>query len=145
MTLTKKFLLILFLAVVAISFLFVIFTEFNPVGYDYYLEEDESIMIIEEGFVQKERYQVEVTTSQALRVVLPITEAKQLWNVNLAIFSLLVAAFGYVFKRYIRTRKYAKWYVLGFILALNLFTAGHIHEHLQLYETITEEVNSIRE
>ncbi|WP_100372355.1 hypothetical protein [Bacillus sp. FJAT-45037] len=145
MDLIKKVLLFIFLVFIVLSVFFIIFTEFNPVGYHFHLHEDQSIMTIEEGFVQKDRYQLELISNQALQVMLPIIEAQQLWNVNLAIFSLLVTAFGCVYKRYIENRKHAKWFVCGFILAMTFFTAGHIHAHLQLYETITEVVYSIRQ
>lgn len=130
------------LAIPAIVLFFVFNTNLNPVGYEVHLNKEMNLMTIEEGYVNKEIYSIEVTTNQALKVLLPIYEAKQLWEMNLTIFFFLVGLFVASFEKYIKPRKNFKWYVTAFYLFIVVFVIWHMNAHLQLNDKITDVLNS---
>lgn len=50
-------------------------------------------MIIEEGFWDKEVVERQVTAHEALKIMVPINEAKRLWEVNIYLISLFLCRF----------------------------------------------------
>lgn len=113
-------------------------------GFNYSLNDDLSVITIEEGYISKEVYQFEVETSDALRIVMPITEANQLWELNIAIFALLVATFNLIYAKVIKPQTYSKWITAGFIILLIVLAAIHLNAHLELHRTISEMIDSMQ-
>ncbi|WEG15118.1 hypothetical protein PQ478_11260 [Alkalihalophilus pseudofirmus] len=138
----RKLLLIIYMAIIVLAIVLIITNKLNPVGYAYSLSDDLSVITIEEGYLTKEVYQFEVETSEALRIVLPITEANQLWELNVAIFALLVATFNLIYPKVIKPQTYSKWITAGFILLLIVLAAFHFNAHLELHRTISEIIHS---
>ncbi|MED1603355.1 hypothetical protein [Alkalihalophilus marmarensis] len=142
---TKTVLITIYIAVIVLAVVLIVTNKLNPVGYAYSLSDDLSVITIEEGYLTKEVYQFEVETSEALRIVLPITEANQLWELNVAIFALLVATFNLIYPKVIKPQTYSKWITAGFILLLIVLAAIHFNAHLELNRTISEVLNTLRE
>ncbi|MUK89496.1 hypothetical protein GMD78_14100 [Ornithinibacillus sp. L9] len=67
------------------------------------------IMTIEEGLVQKDTYEVEVTTNQALRILISINHANELWISGLPIVVTIAMNIILILKT---KSKYYKWYLI---------------------------------
>ncbi|OLS37138.1 hypothetical protein BTR22_10680 [Alkalihalophilus pseudofirmus] len=141
----RNLLLIIYISVIVLAVVLIVTNKLNPVGFNYFLSDDLSVITIEEGYISKEVYQFEVEKSDALRIVLPITEANQLWELNVAIFALLVATFNLIYPKVIKPQAYSKWITAGFILLLIVLAAIHFNAHLELHRTISEVLNTLRE
>lgn len=136
--------MIIYISVILLTFVLLLTNKLNPAGFSYSLSDDLRVITIEEGYITKEVYQFKVETSDALRIVLPITEANQLWELNVAIFALLVATFNLIYPKVIKPQTYSKWITAGFILLLIVLAAFHFNAHLELHRTISEMIHSMQ-
>ncbi|WP_148296793.1 hypothetical protein [Halalkalibacter akibai] len=101
-------------------YVFTIQTNFNLAGYSFVIEDeyaDPVTVFIEEGFINKEKYEMEMTTGQALTLVMSINQADDLWMISMVLIMLFLTGFFILFSSPIRESKYIIWYV-GFYLLL---------------------------
>lgn len=99
-------------------------TEFNLTGYSFYVDNNSKVVIFEEGVWEKESYPIEVAEDNAVHVlqaVLPITQANNLWKVNIFLISLFVAGFFVLFNKVLLPKKILKWYAVIYVFCLIVF------------------------
>lgn len=118
-------------------------TNFNLTGYNYYLDEESMMLTIEERFVKKEMYNVQDTPIQALKVMLPINQANEIWNFNVYILSLFISVLFVLFYKPLRPRKNVKLYVGLYVLFLITFIIWDIYIHTEMIEEISNALNNL--
>ena len=89
-------------------------------------------MTIEEGFRDKQAVERQVTANEALEIMLPINEAKQLWEVNIYLIALFAAFFIALFYTSLKSQRYWKWYVVLYFTFLVAFVLWDITMHREL-------------
>ena len=89
-------------------------------------------MTIEKGVWNKRVDERQVTTQEALEVMLPINEANQLWNMNIYLIALFAAVFIALFFTPLRPKRYFKWYMLVYFILLATFIIWDISIHKDL-------------
>lgn len=95
-------------------------------------------MTIEKGAWTKQVDERQVTAHEALEVMLPINEAKQLWEVNIYLISLFAALFIALFYIRLIPKKYLKWCVVLNSSFLAIFILWDITVHKQLAEELSQ-------
>ncbi|KQL34344.1 hypothetical protein [Psychrobacillus sp. FJAT-21963] len=101
------------------------------------------ILTIEEGFVKKEKYNVQGTAIQAIKVMLPINQANEMWKLNIYILSLFITVFFVLFLKPLRPKKNLKMYIALYFLFLITFIIWDIYVHKEIIEEITNTINSL--
>lgn len=107
----------IFIPVMMLSF--TILTNFNLIGYHYNLDESASFITIEEGFFNKEKYNIQINDDNTIQilqeVMIPVNSAERIWQSDLIIISLFIGLFAYIFQSAARQRKTFKWFVLVYV------------------------------
>lgn len=93
-------------------------------------------MTIEEGFWDKQVVEKQVTAQEALEIMLPINEAKQLWDVNIYLIALFAAVFMALFFTPSKHKKYFRWYVLLYLILLVSFIIWDVAQHREIAKTL---------
>ncbi|MFB5089361.1 hypothetical protein PGC35_19585 [Psychrobacillus sp. PGGUH221] len=110
-------------------------------GYNYYLDEEKMMLTIEKGFVKKDIYHVQDNTTQAIKVMLPINKANDMWMLTMLMLSLSISAFFALFFKQPRTN--VKLYVAIYLLLLTIFIIWDIYVHKEYIEEISNALNSL--
>lgn len=130
----------IFIPVMMLLLSFTILTNFNLIGYHYNLDENASFITIEEGFFNKEIYNVQINEDNTIQilqeVMLPVNSAERIWQSDLIIISLFIGLFAYIFQSAARQRKNFKWFVLVYAVSLIIFIAWNISVHSEILEKI---------
>ncbi|WNF23382.1 hypothetical protein [Mesobacillus jeotgali] len=111
-------------------------TNFNPLGFHYQFDQENMLMTMEEGFWDKQVVEKQVTPQEALEIMLPINEAKQLWEVNIYLIALFAAVFIALFFTPLKTKKYFRWYVVLYMILLVSFIIWDVAQHQEIAETL---------
>ena len=98
------------------------------------------VMTIEAGFWDKQVDERQVTAQEALEIMLPINEAKQLWKINIYIISLFAAILIAVVYSPFRPKKNVKWYVFIYLVLLVSFVIWDVTVHRDIAEEIANAV-----
>lgn len=105
----------IFIPVMMLLLSFTILTNFNLIGYHYNLNESASFITIEEGFFNKEKYNIQINDDNTLQilqeVMIPVNSAERIWQSDLIIISLFIGLFAYIFQSAARQRKTFKWFI----------------------------------
>lgn len=105
----------IFIPVMMLLLAFTILTNFNLIGYHYNLDESASFITIEEGFFNKEKYNIQINDDNTIQilqeVMIPVNSAERIWQSDLIIISLFIGLFAYIFQSAARQRKTFKWFV----------------------------------
>lgn len=131
--------LLIYFSFVAILLLFTMITNFNLTGYHYYLNEESMSLTIEKGFVLKEIYNAQVTPIQAIKMLLPINEANDMWKLNIYLLSTFIAVLFY--KSYWPVKN-LKMYVVFYFLCFTTFIIWNIIVHIEIMENISDALNN---
>lgn len=116
-------------------------TEYNLTGYSYYVDNYSNIVIFEVGVWEKESYPIEVAEDNAVHVlqaVLPISQANNLWKVNLFLISLFVAGFFVLFNKLLMSKKLLKWYAAIYFLCLIVFIVWDCISYKEIMNDIAQ-------
>ena len=109
----------IFIPVMMLLLSFTILTNFNLIGYHYNLDESASFITIEEGFFNKEKYNIQINDDNTIQilqeVMIPVNSAERIWQSDLIIISLFIGLFAYIFQSAARQRKTFKWFVLVYV------------------------------
>ncbi|WP_318617574.1 hypothetical protein [Sporosarcina sp. YIM B06819] len=124
-------------------FIFTEITNFNLTGYSYNLDEEITVLTIQEGFLNKKTYDVEIREDdstqilQPLRdVMLPIIQAQSLWVHDILIISFFIAGIFGLFYSSLRQEKNFKWYVTVYMLIFALLIGWEINAYQNLFEDL---------
>lgn len=132
----------IFIPVMMLLLSFTILTNFNLIGYHYNLDESASFITIEEGFFNKEKYNIQINDDNTLQilqeVMIPVNSAERIWQSDLIIISLFIGLFAYIFQSAARQRKTFKWFVLVYVVSLIVFITWNISVHSEILENIGE-------
>lgn len=89
------------------------------IRYHYNLDESASFITIEEGFFNKEKYNIQINDDNTIQilqeVMIPVNSAERIWQSDLIIISLFIGLFAYIFQSAARQRKTFKWFVLVYV------------------------------
>ncbi|WP_156972757.1 hypothetical protein [Mesobacillus selenatarsenatis] len=107
-------------------------TNFNLSGVQYQFNQETMTMTIEKGVLDKQVVEKQVTSQDALDVMLQINEADQLWKMNIYLISLFAAVFIALFFTPLRPKKYYKWYVFMYFIFLVTFVIWDVTVHKEL-------------
>ncbi|KHF39383.1 hypothetical protein [Halalkalibacter okhensis] len=121
-------------------------TNFNLTGYHYVIEDEFAepiMMLIEEGFINKERYEAQMTAGQALKVVMAINQANSLWMISIFQISVFLTGLFMLLSTPFRNRKSFKWYVGIYLLSLIVVVIWNITSHIEIIENIVRNLKSI--
>ena len=117
---------------------FTILTNFNLIGYNYNLEENSTIITVEEGFFYKEIYDIPIYNDSGIQVLqevmLPINSANDIWRTDVILISLFIGVFAELIRSPGRQRKNFKWYVLFYLITIIIFVVWNINAHAELLE-----------
>ena len=118
-------------------------TNFNLTGYTYDVDEGTTVMTIQEGFLKKKTYNVEISeveSKQLLQplqdVALPIYQAQSLWKRDIHIISLFIAGLYGLFYSSLRQKKNFKWYVTVYMLIFTLLIGWEINAYQNIFEDL---------
>lgn len=118
-------------------------TNFNLTGYTYDVDEGTTVITIQEGFLKKKTYDVEireVESKQLLQplqdVALPIYQAQNLWKRDIHIISLFIAGLFGLFYSSLRQGKDFKWYVTVYMLIFALLIGWEINAYQNIFEDL---------
>jgi hypothetical protein len=100
------------------------------------------MLTIEEGFVKKEVYNVQDTAIQAIKVMLPINKANEMWRLTILILWLFISVFFVLYFKPLRPRKKVKLYVAVLFLFLTTFIIWDIYVHKEIIKEILKALNS---
>ncbi|GAM16653.1 hypothetical protein SAMD00020551_4883 [Mesobacillus selenatarsenatis SF-1] len=117
---------------VTLLLLFTKQTNFNLSGVQYQFNQETMTMTIEKGVLDKQVVEKQVTSQDALDVMLQINEADQLWKMNIYLISLFAAVFIALFFTPLRPKKYYKWYVFMYFIFLVTFVIWDVTVHKEL-------------
>ncbi|MFS0688818.1 hypothetical protein AB1K89_06210 [Sporosarcina sp. 179-K 8C2 HS] len=101
------------------------------------------VLTIEEGFVKKEMYSVQDTVLPALKVMIAINKAYDMWLLTILILPLFISVFFVLFFKPLRPRKNVKLYVVLFILFLATFIIWDFYVHKEIIEEISNALNRL--
>jgi len=131
---------IIFIPVMILLLTFTIITNFNLIGYNYNLEENSTIITVEEGFFNKEIYDIPIYNDSGIlvlqEVILPINSANDIWRFDVTLISLFIAVFAELIRSPGRQRKNFKWYILLYVATIFVFVVWNINAHAELLEVI---------
>lgn len=144
----RYFHLITYCVLLFVLLFFTIKTEINLSGYNYYVDNNSNVLIIEKGIWEKESYPIEVTENNAghvLRAVLPITQANNLWKVNIFLISLFVGGFIVLFNKFLMPKKSLKWYAAIYFFSLIVFIVWDSITYKTIMKEIAEYTTKLLE
>lgn len=108
------------------------------IGYNYNLEENSTIITVEEGFFNKEIYDIPIYNDSGIQVLqevmLPINSANDIWRTDVILISLFIGVFAELIRSPGRQRKNFKWYVLFYLITIIIFVVWNINAHAELLE-----------
>lgn len=110
-------------------------------GYTHHLDEESNVLTIAKGFINKEVYDVQIVednTLQAIRVVMSIQRADNLWLINIYIISFFIAGFVGLFYSPWRPRKNLKWYAIVYFLCLTVFIIWDSRAYKEIIEKVVQ-------
>lgn len=120
--------------------MFTILTNFNLIGYNYYLEGNPTIITVEEGFINKEIYDIPIYNDSGIQVlqevILPINSANDIWKSDVILISLFIGVLAELIRSPDRQRKSFKWYVIIYLATIIVFVVWNINAHAELLETM---------
>lgn len=96
------------------------------------------MMLIEEGFWDKDVVERQVTAHEALEIMVPINEAKRLWEVNIYLIALFAAVFIALFFTPLKQKKHFRWFVLLDLIFLVCFILWDVAVHQDIAEEIAK-------
>jgi len=115
-------------------------TNFNLIGYNYHLEDNSTIITVEEGFFNKEIYDIPIYNDSGIlvlqEVMLPINSANDIWRSDMILISLFIGVFAELIRSPGRQRKKFKWYILLCIATIIVFVLWNMNAHAELLEVI---------
>lgn len=121
--------------------MFTILTNFNLIGYNYYLEENSTFITVEEGFFNKEIYDIPIYNDSGIlvlqEVMLPINSANDIWQSDMILLSLFIGMFAELIRSTNRQRTNFKWYVVVYIVTFITFIVWNIYAHAELLEEMS--------
>jgi hypothetical protein len=126
----------MYFLMVTLLLLFTKQTNFNLIGIHYQFDQENMMMIIEEGYWDKEVVERQVTAQEALEIMLPINEAQQLWEVNIYLIALFAAVFIALFFTPLRPKKHFRWYVVLYLILLLFFIIWDAAQHYEIASTL---------
>ncbi|MCK1998647.1 hypothetical protein MPH47_15690 [Psychrobacillus psychrodurans] len=139
----KRFLpLFIYISLITILLL-TLKTNFNFTGYNYYLDEETMMLTIEEGFVKKETYNVQDSPIQAIKVMLPINKAHDMWGLTIFLSSLFITGIFLLFFKPSIPRKNLKLYGTVYFIFLSIFIIWDIYVHKEIIKEISNALNSL--
>ena len=101
------------------------------------------MLTIEEGFVKKETYNVQDYPIQAIKVMLPINKAYDMWGLTILISSFFITGFFLLFFKPSIPRKNVKLYVAVYFIFLTIFIIWDIYVHKEIIKEISNALNSL--
>ncbi|MGV2941598.1 hypothetical protein AB5I83_18500 [Mesobacillus sp. LC4] len=113
-------------------------TNFNLSGVHYQFDQEKMMMLIEEGFWDKDVVERQVTAHEALEIMVPINEAKRLWEVNIYLIALFAAVFITLFFTPLKPKKHFRWYVVLYLIFLVCFILWDVAVHQDIAEEIVK-------
>ncbi len=135
--------LFIYSLLVVILLLFTVATNFNLTGYSYDLNEETMVLTIQDGFLNKKTFDMEIGEGdsklilQPIRdVMLPINQAQYLWKIDIFIISLFIAGLFGLFYSSLRQKKNFKWYVTMYMLIFALLIGWEINAYQNLFEEL---------
>ncbi|WP_226678444.1 hypothetical protein [Mesobacillus jeotgali] len=94
------------------------------------------MMTFEVGFWDKQVVERQVTAQEALEIMMPVNEAKQLWEVNIYLIALFAAVFIALFFTPLKPKKHLRWYVLLSLILLVSLMIWDVAVHQDIAEEI---------
>jgi len=101
------------------------------------------MLTIEEGFIKKETYNVQYSPIQAIKVMLPINKAYNMWGLTILISSLFITGFFLLFFKLSISGKNIKLYVTVYFIFLIIFIVWDIYVHKEIIKEISNALNSL--
>ncbi|TQR15589.1 hypothetical protein [Psychrobacillus soli] len=101
------------------------------------------MLTIEEGFVKKETYNVQDSPIQAIKVMLSINKANDMWGLTIFILSLFISVIFLLFFKPSIPRKNVKLYVAVYFLFLSIFIIWNLYVHKEIIKEISNALNSL--
>lgn len=118
--------------------MFTILTNFNLIGYNYNLEGNSTFITVEEGFFNKEIYDIQIYNDSGIQVLqevmLPINSANDIWQSDVILISLFIGVFAELIRSPDKQRKNFKWYVMIYLVTIIVFVVWNINAHAELLE-----------
>jgi hypothetical protein len=118
-------------------------TGFNLLGVNYQFNQETMMMTIEKGLLDQQVVERQVTAQEALKIMMPINEANQLWKMNIYLIPLFAAIFIALFLTPLRPKKNFIWYVSMFFILLAFLVIWDFSIHRELSGEIGEFLNSL--
>ncbi len=143
-TIPEKRFLPLFVYILLLTILLLTLkTNFNLTGYSYYLDEKTMMLTIEEGFGKIETYNVQDSPIQAMKVMISINKAYDMWGVTILISSLFITGFFLLFVKPGIPRKIVKLYLTIYFIFLTVFIFWSIYRHKEIIQEISNALNNL--
>ncbi|KAA0966201.1 hypothetical protein FQ087_08150 [Sporosarcina sp. ANT_H38] len=121
--------------------MFTILTNFNLIGYNYNFEENSTFITVEEGFFNKEKYDIPIYNDSGIlvlqEVMLPINSANNIWQSDIILISLFIGMFAELIRSADKQRKNFKWYVIVYVVTFITFIVWNIIAHAGLLEEMS--------
>jgi len=134
---------VVYFLLVTLLLLFTVQTNFNLSGVHYQFDQENMTMTVEKGIWNKQVDESQVTAQEALEVMLPINEAKQLWKINIYTISLFAAILIALVYSPFRPKRNCKWYVFLYFIILVAFVVWDINLHRDTAEEIAKALNGL--
>ncbi len=145
---TRYFPFITYCVLLFVLLFFTMKTDFNLIGYSYYMDNHSNVLTIEEGVWEKESHSIEVAEDNAIHVlqaVLPITQANNLWKVNVFLISLFASGFFVLFNKFLMSKKFLKWYAAIYFLCLIVFVVWDSISYKEIMKDIAQYTTKLLE
>lgn len=113
-------------------------------GYTYYFDEENSVLTIEEGYLNKEvnhviyNVQDNSNAAKALLIILPINKAYQLWMVTIIFLTFYLSCIFFII-----FSKKPRLYLGLYLLFLIVFILGDLYIHKELIEEISNTLDKL--
>lgn len=101
------------------------------------------MLTIEEGFGKIKTYNVQDSPIQAMKVMLSINKAYDMWGVTILISSLFITGFLLLFVKPWIQRKIVKLYLTIYFILLTIFIIWSIYVHKEIIQEISNALNSL--
>jgi hypothetical protein len=127
---------VVYFLLVTLLLLFTVQTNFNLSGVHYQFDQENMTMTVEKGIWDKQVDERQVTAQEALEVMLPINEARQLWEVNIYLIALFAAVLIALFFTPLRPKKHFRRYVVLYLSLLVFFIIWDVAQHQEIAITL---------